>query len=92
MVYQGRSSDRGLDALTKALTPGQNPLLENTTSLQEDKSLSRCALKRLNLSSFKVRSLPGWVTPFSVLQYNLFILLQSILDAPYSFRSPLRHP
>ncbi|KAB5586624.1 hypothetical protein PHYPO_G00003820 [Pangasianodon hypophthalmus] len=56
MVYRSRSSDRDWADLIKALTPGQLPLLEDSTSLQGDESLSRCGLKRFNLNSFRVTS------------------------------------
>lgn len=64
MVYRARTSDRDWASLIKALTPGQLPLLEDATSLQGDESLSRCSLNRLDLNSFRVRSLPVWVSIF----------------------------
>ncbi|TSL82526.1 hypothetical protein Baya_6625 [Bagarius yarrelli] len=54
MVYRSRSSDKDWADLVKALTPGQLPLLEDTTSLDGDESLSRCEIKRLDLNSFRV--------------------------------------
>ncbi|XP_047667740.1 uncharacterized protein si:ch211-183d21.1 isoform X1 [Tachysurus fulvidraco] len=56
LVYRSRSSDRDWADLIKALTPGQLPLLEDTTSLDGDESLSRCGLNRVDLNSFRVSS------------------------------------
>ncbi|XP_058254005.1 uncharacterized protein si:ch211-183d21.1 [Hemibagrus wyckioides] len=56
IVYRSRSSDRDWAELVKALTPGQLPLLEDTMSLEGDESLSRCALNRVDLNSFRVSS------------------------------------
>ncbi|XP_046702959.1 uncharacterized protein si:ch211-183d21.1 isoform X2 [Silurus meridionalis] len=57
VVYRSRSSDRNWADLINALMPGQLPLLEDSTLLHEDESLSRCGLSRLDLNSFRVSSL-----------------------------------
>ncbi|XP_047465874.1 uncharacterized protein si:ch211-183d21.1 [Mugil cephalus] len=55
VVYRQRGSDREAQELSKALTPGQLPLLEDPEVLSTDESLSRCrGLYPHDLSAFSV--------------------------------------
>ncbi|MEQ2290601.1 hypothetical protein AMECASPLE_004794 [Ameca splendens] len=55
VVYRQRGSDREAQELSKALTPGQLPLLEDPDVLPGDEALSRCGgLYPLDLSAFSV--------------------------------------
>ncbi|XP_074520066.1 uncharacterized protein LOC141785585 [Halichoeres trimaculatus] len=55
VVYRQRGSDREAQELSKALTPGQLPLLEDPEVLPGDESLSRCrGLYPYDLSAFSV--------------------------------------
>lgn len=55
VVYRQRGSDREAQELSKALTPGQLPLLEDQDVLPGDESLSRCrGLYPYDLSAFSV--------------------------------------
>lgn len=55
VVYRQRGSDREAQALSKALTPGQLPLLEDPEILPGDEALSRCrGLYPYDLSAFSV--------------------------------------
>lgn len=56
IVYRARGSDKNIAELTKALTPGQRPLLEDINASPGDESLSRCGTDRFNLSAYRVRS------------------------------------
>ncbi|TRY94859.1 hypothetical protein DNTS_026278, partial [Danionella cerebrum] len=56
VVYHTRGPEKKLWDLTEALMPGQRPLLEDTSFLVSDETLSRCRPNRLNLSTFKVAS------------------------------------
>lgn len=58
-MYRLRGSDREALELSKALTPGQLPLLEDPDVLPGDEALSRCrGLYPYDLSAFSV-SLSG---------------------------------
>lgn len=55
VVYRQRGSDRDAQELSKALTPGQLPLLEDPEVLLGDEALSRCGgLYPVDLSAFSV--------------------------------------
>uniref|UniRef100_A0A087YDF5 Si:ch211-183d21.1 n=1 Tax=Poecilia formosa TaxID=48698 RepID=A0A087YDF5_POEFO len=55
VVYRQRGSDMEAQELSKALTPGQLPLLEDPDVLPGDEALSRCGgLYPLDLSAFSV--------------------------------------
>ncbi|XP_030610136.1 uncharacterized protein LOC115797780 [Archocentrus centrarchus] len=55
VVYRQRGSDREAQELSKALTPGQLPLLEDPEVLPGDEALSRCrGLYPYDLSAFSV--------------------------------------
>ncbi|KAM4526340.1 uncharacterized protein V3H82_000760 [Fundulus diaphanus] len=55
VVYRQRGSDTEAQELSKALTPGQLPLLEDPNFLPGDEALSRCGgLYPLDLSAFSV--------------------------------------
>lgn len=55
VVYRQRGSDLGAQELSKALTPGQLPLLEDPEVLPGDEALSRCrGLYAFDLSAFSV--------------------------------------
>lgn len=55
VVYRQRGSDREAQELSRALTPGQLPLLEDPDVLPADESLSRCrGLYPYDLSAFSV--------------------------------------
>ncbi|KAM4715984.1 uncharacterized protein FYW61_018677 [Anableps anableps] len=55
VVYRQRGSDLAAQELSKALTPGQLPLLEDPEVLPGDEALSRCGgLYPLDLSAFSV--------------------------------------
>lgn len=55
VVYRQRGSDREAQELSKALTPGQLPLLEDPEVLLGDEALSRCGgLYPADLSAFSV--------------------------------------
>ncbi|XP_038156995.1 uncharacterized protein si:ch211-183d21.1 [Cyprinodon tularosa] len=55
VVYRQKGSDREAQELSKALTPGQLPLLEDDRVLTGDETLSRCGgLYPLDLSAFSV--------------------------------------
>lgn len=55
VVYRQRGSDKAAQELSKALTPGQLPLLEDPEVLPGDESLSRCrGLFPYDLSAFSV--------------------------------------
>ncbi|XP_028264368.1 uncharacterized protein LOC114437712 [Parambassis ranga] len=55
VVYRQRGSDREAQELSKALTPGQLPLLEDPDVLPGDEALSRCrGLYPYDLSAFSV--------------------------------------
>ncbi|XP_041818651.1 uncharacterized protein si:ch211-183d21.1 isoform X2 [Chelmon rostratus] len=55
VVYRQRGSDQGAQELSKALTPGQLPLLEDPEVLPGDEALSRCrGLYPYDLSAFSV--------------------------------------
>ncbi|XP_062415990.1 uncharacterized protein si:ch211-183d21.1 isoform X1 [Pungitius pungitius] len=55
VVYRQRGSDREAQELSKALTPGQLPLLEDPEVLAGDEALSRCrGLYPYDLSAFSV--------------------------------------
>ncbi|KAK7919736.1 hypothetical protein WMY93_011020 [Mugilogobius chulae] len=55
VVYRQRGSDRDAQELSKALTPGQLPLLEDPEVLPGDEALSRCrGLYPFDLSAFSV--------------------------------------
>lgn len=55
VVYRQRGSDREAQDLSKALTPGQLPLLEDPEVLPGDEALSRCrGLYPYDLSAFSV--------------------------------------
>ncbi|XP_041830670.1 uncharacterized protein si:ch211-183d21.1 isoform X2 [Melanotaenia boesemani] len=55
VVYRQRGSDKEAQELSKALTPGQLPLLEDPGVLPGDESLSRCrGLYPYDLSAFSV--------------------------------------
>ncbi|XP_056594856.1 uncharacterized protein si:ch211-183d21.1 isoform X1 [Triplophysa dalaica] len=54
IVYRARGSDKNIAELTKALTPGQRPLLEDINASPGDESLSRCGTDRFNLSAYRV--------------------------------------
>nr|XP_015818888.2 uncharacterized protein si:ch211-183d21.1 isoform X2 [Nothobranchius furzeri] len=55
VVYRQRGSDREAQELSKALTPGQLPLLEDPDVLPGDETLSRCrGLYPYDLSAFSV--------------------------------------
>lgn len=55
VVYRQRGSDREAQELSKALTPGQLPLLEDPEVLLGDEALSRCrGLYPCDLSAFSV--------------------------------------
>ncbi|KAK9530535.1 hypothetical protein VZT92_012031 [Zoarces viviparus] len=55
VVYRQRGSDREAQELSKALTPGQLPLLEDPEVLPGDEALSRCrGLYPFDLSAFSV--------------------------------------
>lgn len=57
VVYRQRGSDMEAQELSKALTPGQLPLLEDPDVLPGDEALSRCGgLYPLDLSAFSVRT------------------------------------
>ncbi|KAG9276199.1 hypothetical protein AMEX_G8490 [Astyanax mexicanus] len=56
VVYRARGSDKDSPDLIQALTPAQLPLLEDSTALPDDESLSRCGLDKLSLNSFRVAS------------------------------------
>lgn len=59
VVYRQRGSDREAQELSKALTPGQLPLLEDPEVLLGDEALSRCGgLYPADLSAFSVRTEP----------------------------------
>lgn len=63
VVYRQRGSDREALELSKALTPGQLPLLEDQDVLSGDEALSRCrGLYPYDLSAFSVscREASGW--------------------------------
>ncbi|XP_062847666.1 uncharacterized protein si:ch211-183d21.1 [Trichomycterus rosablanca] len=53
IVYRSRGSDKETADLISVLMPGQLPLLEYS-SAQDDQSLSRCGLHRLDLNSFRL--------------------------------------
>lgn len=54
-MYRQRGSDREALELSKALTPGQLPLLEDPEVLLGDEALSRCGgLYPADLSAFSV--------------------------------------
>lgn len=89
VVYRQRGSDREALELSKALTPGQLPLLEDQDVLPGDEALSRCrGLYPYDLSAFSVswrgsvplvcRGLP-WLVRFSnlgsvfILWFNCFL-------------------
>nr|XP_057917766.1 uncharacterized protein si:ch211-183d21.1 isoform X2 [Doryrhamphus excisus]XP_057917767.1 uncharacterized protein si:ch211-183d21.1 isoform X2 [Doryrhamphus excisus] len=55
VVYRQRGSDMEAQELSKALTPGQLPLLEDPEVLPDDEALSRCrGLYPYDLSAFSV--------------------------------------
>ncbi|XP_054625223.1 uncharacterized protein si:ch211-183d21.1 isoform X2 [Dunckerocampus dactyliophorus] len=55
VVYRQRGSDKEAKELSKALTPGQLPLLEDPEVLPDDEALSRCrGLYPYDLSAFSV--------------------------------------
>uniref|UniRef100_A0AAQ4Q128 LTD domain-containing protein n=3 Tax=Gasterosteus aculeatus TaxID=69293 RepID=A0AAQ4Q128_GASAC len=55
VVYRQRGSDKEAQELSKALTPGQLPLLEDPEVLAGDEALSRCrGLYPFDLSAFSV--------------------------------------
>lgn len=55
VVYRQRGSDKEAQELSKALTPGQLPLLEDPEVLDGDEALSRCrGLYPFDLSAFSV--------------------------------------
>ncbi|KAM4525346.1 uncharacterized protein PAE49_001300 [Odontesthes bonariensis] len=55
VVYRQRGSDKEAQELSKALTPGQLPLLEDPEVLPGDEALSRCrGLYPFDLSAFSV--------------------------------------
>lgn len=55
VVYRQRGSDKEAQELSKALTPGQLPLLEDPEVLPGDEALSRCrGLYPYDLSAFSV--------------------------------------
>lgn len=55
VVYRQRGSDRDAQELSKALTHGQLPLLEDPEVLPGDEALSRCrGLYPYDLSAFSV--------------------------------------
>uniref|UniRef100_A0A3P9HNC3 Uncharacterized LOC101175221 n=1 Tax=Oryzias latipes TaxID=8090 RepID=A0A3P9HNC3_ORYLA len=55
VVYRQRGSDKKAQELSKALTPGQLPLLEDPEVLPGDEALSRCrGLYPFDLSAFSV--------------------------------------
>lgn len=71
-MYRQRGSDKEAQELSKALTPGQLPLLEDPEVLQGDESLSRCrGLYPHDLSAFSVSTKGSGANRNSTEMYGL---------------------
>lgn len=98
IVYRSRGSDKDTADLIRALMPRQLPLLEYF-SAQEDKSLSRCGLHRLDLNSFRVRdpiirlhSFHNICCGFELVMATYLSLNQWVALSPHNRESGVRFP